>query len=49
MGSAERRKKATSEAQERVLTSCARRCAFCYGLNGDLDRKQGQLAHIDRD
>jgi len=49
MDSAERRKKATSEAQERVLTSCARRCPFCYGLNGDLDRKQGQLAHIHRD
>lgn len=43
------RKNAASETEARVLTASARRCALCYGLHGDLGRKQGQIAHIDRD
>ena len=31
-----------------VLTKCARRCALCFGLNGDLNLVRGQIAHIDR-
>ncbi len=27
----------------------ARRCALCYGFDGDLTRKKGQIAHIDQD
>jgi hypothetical protein len=27
----------------------ARRCALCYGFDGDLSRKKGQIAHIDHD
>jgi hypothetical protein len=32
-----------------VLLRSARRCALCYGLDGDLRRKKGQIAHIDQD
>jgi hypothetical protein len=32
-----------------VLMQSARRCALCFGFNGDLARKKGQLAHIDQD
>lgn len=32
-----------------VLLKSARRCALCFGLNGDLDEKTGQIAHLDRD
>ena len=35
------------EAQ--ILLTSARRCCFCYGLDGDLRRKKGQIAHIDHD
>jgi hypothetical protein len=36
--------------QEEVLTKSARRCAFCFGLDGKLDAvMQGQIAHVDRD
>ncbi len=31
-----------------VLTASARRCALCFGFNGDLTRKRGQIAHIDQ-
>jgi hypothetical protein len=26
----------------------ARRCALCFGFDGDLNRKKGQIAHIDQ-
>lgn len=32
-----------------VLIASRRRCALCFGLNGDLEIKQGQIAHLDRD
>ncbi|WP_437954415.1 hypothetical protein WME76_22740 [Sorangium sp. So ce119] len=38
----------TADIQELVLTKSARRCAFCFGFEGSLQRKPGQLAHIDR-
>ena len=28
---------------------CRRRCALCYGLNGDSSPKRGQIAHINHD
>lgn len=39
----------STETQELVLTKSARRCALCFGFEGSLRRKPGQLAHIDRD
>jgi hypothetical protein len=35
--------------QAEVVTSCRRRCCICYGLNGDLELKRGQIAHLDKD
>ena len=32
-----------------VLVASRRRCALCYGLDGDTTEKEGQLAHVDRD
>lgn len=37
------------EVEARVLLACRRRCAFCFGVDGDASLKKGQLAHIDRD
>jgi predicted restriction endonuclease len=31
-----------------VLLTYRRRCAFCYGLDGDASVKEGHLAHIDK-
>jgi len=30
-----------------VLSSSRRRCSICFGLNRDLEIKQGQIAHLD--
>ena len=35
--------------QDQVLLLSRRRCCICFGLHGDLDVKQGQIAHLDRD
>lgn len=44
------RKPIPKETETRVLTSSARRCALCFGLNGDLhEKRQGQIAHLDHD
>lgn len=32
-----------------VLDRSRRRCALCFRLSGDLEEKQGQLAHVDGD
>lgn len=32
-----------------VLMLCRRRCCMCFGLDGKLDVKDGQLAHLDQD
>jgi hypothetical protein len=34
--------------QAAVLLRSARRCALCFGLDGLLDRVDGQIAHLDR-
>jgi hypothetical protein len=41
------RPKIPPEIQARILADSRRRCAICFGLNRDLDRKPGQLAHLD--
>jgi hypothetical protein len=37
------------DIQADVLLVSRRRCAFCYGLDGDTTEKEGQIVHIDRD
>jgi hypothetical protein len=43
------RKAIPPDVQSQVLLASARRCALCYGLHGDLDVKNGQIAHLDGD
>ena len=42
------RTKLPDSSQATVLTRSRRRCCICYGLNRDLDVKQGQIAHLDK-
>jgi len=42
-----KRQPLTKEVETAILTQSGRRCAFCFGLHGDLVMKQGQIAHID--
>jgi hypothetical protein len=44
-----KRKTISQQDQKQVLVSSARRCCLCYGFNGDLERKRGQIAHLDHD
>src|SRR3990172_6759252 len=44
-----KRKNVPQEAQTFVLVASARRCCLCYGLNGDLAIRDGQIAHLDHD
>lgn len=37
------------DVQARILGETRRRCAICFGLEGDLGRKKGQIAHLDKD
>ena len=39
----------TKQVEAEVLVESRRRCALCFGLDGDTTEKEGQLAHIDRD
>src|SRR5713101_8317200 len=34
--------------QDQVLLLSRRRCCICFGLDGDLGKKRGQIAHLDR-
>src|SRR5215472_1764734 len=43
------RKPIPEEVQDRVLLLSRRRCCICFGLHGDLNLKQGQIAHLDHD
>src|SRR5438876_3467739 len=43
------RKPIPREIATAVVLACARRCALCFGLHGDLRQKNGQIAHIDQD
>src|SRR6266851_5842796 len=44
-----KRRRFASDVEANVLTSSRRRCALCYGLEGDALEKEGQIAHLDRD
>ena len=43
------RKRFPKTIETKVLVKCRRRCALCYGLDGDTTEKEGQLVHVDRD
>lgn len=42
------RKKLKTIVERNILINCKRRCALCFGLNGDVGIKTGQIAHIDK-
>ncbi|SEM67534.1 hypothetical protein SAMN05216325_10141 [Nitrosomonas marina] len=42
------RTRISENIQTDVLTASRRRCCICYGLNGDLEIKRGQIAHLDK-
>jgi hypothetical protein len=43
------RKSFAKSVETEILIKCRRRCALCFGLEGDAAKKSGQLAHVDRD
>jgi hypothetical protein len=43
------RRSFSREVETAVLIESRRRCALCFGFDGDLAKKRGQLAHVDRD
>ena len=38
-----------SNVEAEVLWLSRRRCAICFGVEGDLRRKKGQIAHLNKD
>lgn len=44
-----KRKQLPPDIQTKVLVDSGRRCCVCFGLNGDLSIKRGQIAHLDHD
>jgi hypothetical protein len=44
-----KRKPIPKRDQDELLILSARHCCLCYGLDGDLDRKKGQIAHVNQD
>ena len=44
-----RRKRIPEQTVTDLLARSRRRCCLCYGLDGDLTEKQGQIAHLDGD
>lgn len=45
----EPRKRTPPDVEVTVLEQSRRRCALCFYLDGDLNEKHGQLAHLDGD
>lgn len=43
------RKPIPAQLETYVILASARRCALCFGFEGDLTRKKRQIAHIDQD
>ena len=43
-----KRTKVPKTTETEVLLKSGRRCCLCYGLHGDSEVKQGQVAHIDK-
>lgn len=44
-----RRKKVQADIESGILIKSARRCPLCFHLKGDLEEKNGQIAHLDHD
>ena len=44
-----KRKRIPRHIEAEILLRSGRRCCLCYGLQGDFQTKQGQIAHIDHD
>lgn len=44
-----RRKRTPTQTETEVLVRSRRRCCICFGLEGDLGEKEGQIAHLDGD
>ncbi|AUM99404.1 hypothetical protein CF060_01515 [Clostridium botulinum] len=44
----ESRKKIPMEIETKVLVKSKRRCCLCFGINGNLEEKSGQIAHLDK-
>lgn len=42
-----KRKTTSVNAETNVLVRSRRRCCFCFGLQGDITEKYGQIAHVD--
>lgn len=45
---AKRRPPIPTTVQTELLTQSRRRCCLCFGLNRDIEVKDGQIAHLDR-
>lgn len=43
------RKKISADVEASLLIQSRRRCCICFGLEGDLQIKPGQIAHLDKD
>ena len=46
---AKRRPAIPTATQTELLRRSRRRCCICFGLNGDIGVKKGQIAHLDQD
>jgi len=45
---AKRRPSIPTVTQTKLLTQSKRRCCLCFGLKADIEVKEGQIAHLDR-
>ena len=43
-----KRKKILFNVEAGVLIASKRRCSICFGINGDISEKIGQIAHLDK-
>jgi hypothetical protein len=43
------RKPIKKTIETKILVDSGRRCALCFGLDGDIGEKEGQIAHLDHD
>jgi len=44
-----RRASIPESVAKELVVRCLRRCALCFGIDGDASPQEGQIAHIDRD
>lgn len=43
-----KRKKTPGNVEAEVLIASKRRCTICFGIDGDVSEKKGQIAHLDK-